>query len=588
MLRTHTCGELNLSLLNRPVKLAGWLQRSRDLGGLFFLDLRDRYGLVQIVIDPSEKPELVQKAKKIPRESVLLIEGVVQPRPKEMVNPGMATGEIEVRPEAVELFSECGELPIPFEEVVDAGEDLRLKYRYLELRRPGMQKSMQIRHRAAQAARNYLDTQNFWEVETPYLMKSTPEGARDFLVPSRINKGRFYALPQSPQTYKQTLMVAGVDRYFQIVRCFRDEDFRADRQPEFTQIDIEMSFAGEEDVYQLVEGLMREVFRASICYEIPKTFSRMTFREALRRYGSDKPDIRFGWELQEATDDLKGLGFKVFDQGVSAGGVIFALPLKAVDFSRKQLDQVQETARECGLPGVVTVKFSAEGLSGPLSKILSGEKAAQLKEHWLNGENGSVFLAAGEFRATVEGLGRLRLKLAEQLQIAKKEGFHFLWVTEFPLFEKDAEGKFASAHHPFTAPVEEDLPFFDTDPFRVRSRAYDLVINGYEIASGSIRIHRRDLQEQIFRRLGISAAEAEEKFGFLLKAFECGVPPHCGAALGFDRLVMLLCGKKTIREVIAFPKTTSGISLMDGSPAEVDAGQLRELGIVLDSIMEEK
>jgi len=584
MYRTHTCGELNQSYEGAEVKLAGWMQRSRDLGGLFFLDLRDRYGLVQIVIDPRSKPELANKARKIPRESVLLIEGIVRARPKEMVNKEMATGEIEVQPEKVEVFSECGELPIPFEEIIDAGEDLRLKYRYLELRRPGMQKNVQLRHRAAQSARSYLDREGFWEIETPCLMKSTPEGARDFLVPSRINRGKFYALPQSPQTYKQILMVAGMDRYFQIVRCFRDEDFRADRQPEFTQIDIEMSFAEESDVFRLTEGLMAEIFRSTIGYEVSLPFPCMTYQSAMRRYGTDKPDTRFGGELLEATEELRGSGFRLFDESIAGGGVIYALPLKTVDFSRRQLDEVQERAKESGLPGVVTAKFTAEGLSGPLSKILSGEKASNLRRIWLGGESGAVFLAAGAFQQIVEGLGRLRLKLGEQQQTAKAEGFHFIWVTDFPLFERDEKGGLSSVHHPFTAPVEADLPYLEGEPYKVRSRAYDLVLNGYEIASGSVRIHRRDLQERVFQRLGISAPEAESKFGFLLKALEYGAPPHCGIAIGFDRLVMLLCGKKSIREVIAFPKTTSGICLMDGSPGEVDFEQLQELGLSIDSI----
>ena len=583
MYRTHTCGELRLRNKDEEVTLAGWLQRSRNLGGLLFIDLRDRYGLVQIVIDPSEKPDLAEKAKHIPRESVITIHGTVRPRPAEMINREMITGEIEVSPVSVDILSVCGELPIPFEEVIDAGEELRLKYRYLELRRPALQKNLEIRHRAAQAVRNHLTSRGFWEIETPFLMKSTPEGARDFLVPSRVNKGKFYALPQSPQTYKQLLMVSGIDKYFQLVKCFRDEDLRADRQLEFTQIDLEMSFVDEEDIFREVEGLIDGLFSNTIGAQLPSEFPRMTHREALEKYGLDKPDIRFGWELVNVTEYVRNTGFKVFDQAVETGGVVYCLPLTGFELSRKQVDKVNELARECGLLGVVAGKFSAEGLNAPLSKFYRDDKIGELKKVALAGNNGTGLFAAGDYNGIISGLGRLRLKLADYFEIEKKPGFHCLWVTEFPLYEEDDENGISPSHHPFTSPVENDLSLLDIDPLNVRSRAYDLVINGYEIASGSIRIHRREIQEKVFEKLGIGKAEAEEKFGFLLKAFEFGVPPHGGIAFGFDRLVMLMCGKTTIREIIPFPKTTSGMSLMDGSPSKAETDQLKELGLKLIS-----
>ena len=581
MLRSHTCGEVGREHAGQTVKLAGWLQRTRDLGGLLFLDLRDRYGLIQVVIDPSERFELAARVRKISRESVIAVTGVVAHRPPEMVNKDMATGEIEVSPSEITVLSECAELPIPFEELTDASEELRLKYRYLELRRPFMQKHLEIRHLAAMTVRKHLDFRGFWEVETPFLMKSTPEGARDFLVPSRMNKGRFYALPQSPQTFKQILMVAGIDRYFQIVRCFRDEDLRADRQPEFTQIDIELSFVSEEDIFSVVEDLAIEVFKETIGAEIEPNFPRMSYDDAISRYGTDKPDIRFGCELQGVSDMVSGCGFRVFDEAERAGEAVIALPLMNIELSRKQVDEVNAIAGECGLAGVVAGKWSGGALNAPLNKFLAGDITAELQTRLLSGENGTALFAAGDKRAVLEGMGRLRLGLGEHLSLPKAAGFHPLWVIDFPLFELDERGKLTYSHHPFTSPLEEDIALLEGEPLKVRSRAYDLVINGYEVASGSIRIHRRELQERVFAKLGIGKEEAEEKFGFLLKAFEYGVPPHGGAAFGFDRLVMLMCGRSSIREVIPFPKTTSGLSKMDGSPAAIASETLDELGIKL-------
>ena len=576
-MRTHTCGELRAAHLGLNVKVAGWLKRTRDLGGLLFIDLRDRYGLVQIKIDPGEQTELAEKVRSIPRESVISVEGEVRSRPQEMINREMDTGEIEISPRSITVLSKCGDLPIPIEEVIDAGEDLRLKYRYLEMRRPEMQKRMALRHKLALSVRRHLDSRGFLEIETPYLMKSTPEGARDFLVPSRLHRGKFYALPQSPQTYKQILMVAGLDRYFQIVRCFRDEDFRADRQPEFTQIDMEMSFVRQGDVIAEVEEMMSVVFKEVAGVEVNPPFPIISYEQALVKYGLDKPDTRFGMELIDVTEIVSNSGFKVFDQAVETGGCVIAIPLENIDLSRKMADEVNSIARECGLPGVIAGKWDGGAFNTPLAKFLAPVKAKELAEKLFKENTGAGLFAAGDRKTTMEGLGRLRVKLSDYLKIEKKGGFHCLWVDNFPLFEYDQEGKLAPTHHPFTAPYEEDLHLLEDEPAKVRSHAYDLVINGYEIASGSIRIHRRDVQERIFRRLGIGEDEAKEKFGFLLEAFEYGVPPHGGIAFGFDRLLMIITGASSIREVIPFPKTTSGLSLMDGSPSAVSLKQLEEL-----------
>jgi len=585
MMRTKTCGEIRAGNVDETVKLAGWVQRTRDLGGLLFIDLRDRYGLVQIFIDPVRQKNLADMARKISRESVISVTGTVRPRPANMVNRDMPTGEVEVSPSEIHILSKCSELPIPFEEIIDAGEDLRLQYRYLELRRPYMQKRLEKRHKLAMTVREHLNSRGFWEIETPFFMRSTPEGARDFLVPSRIHQGSFYALPQSPQTYKQILMVAGMDKYFQIVRCFRDEDFRADRQPEFTQIDMEMSFVDEEDVFAEVEELMAQIFRKVIdSSDFEKKFPRMTYSEAMNVYGTDKPDIRFDWKLKNVTEKVRNCGFKVFDAAVDSDGSVFCLPLDGIELSRKQIDEVNDIALSLGLPGVVASKWNGNEFSSPISRFFSGNRAEELAKIIFEGKTGTILFAAGTEIATKTALGELRLKLAEKFEIEKKSGFHCLWVTEFPLFEVDEEGGITSSHHPFTAPREKDKSDLDKNPFSVCSKAYDLVINGVEIASGSIRIHERKLQEKIFSLLGISEDEAQRKFGFLLKAFEYGVPPHGGVAFGFDRLLMLLCGASSIREIIPFPKTTSGLSLMDGSPAKVSEQQLEELGLKIRSM----
>ena len=581
MMRTHTCGELRNTDEGKTVEVAGWVQRVRDLGGLLFIDLRDRYGLLQIVIDPKSQAEIASQARNIPRESVIKAAGKVQLRPQEMVNPEMVTGAVEIAPFKIEILSPAKELPIPIEEIIDAGEELRLKYRYLELRRPYMQKHLEVRHKTTIAVRNHLDSKEFWEVETPFLMKSTPEGARDFIVPSRLNRGKFYALPQSPQTYKQILMVAGIDRYFQISRCFRDEDLRADRQPEFTQIDMEMSFVTQEDIFSEVESMMEAVFKEVMGITIETPFPRMSYERALAEYGSDKPDVRFGLKLNNVTDILTGCGFRVFDSALENNGVVTAIGLENIELSRKQIDDVNSLARQCGLAGIVAGKWSGETLNAPLNKFLNPEKASILQKQLLNSQNGTALFAAGNPSQILPGMGKLRLQIAKMLDIRKEDGFHSLWVTEFPLFELDEQGEITSSHHPFTSPLEDDLIILHQQPLSVRSKAYDLVINGYEVASGSIRIHKRELQEQIFALLGINKEEAESKFGFLLQAFEYGVPPHGGIAFGMDRLVMLMRGCESIREVIPFPKTTSGISKMDGSPSIVSQDVLEDLGFKL-------
>lgn len=587
MIRNKTCGEIRIDNINEKVTVAGWVQRTRDLGGLLFIDLRDRYGLIQIFIDPVAQRELADFARKITRESVIAVDGIVRPRPENMINKDMPTGEVEISPSEIHILSNCAELPIPFEEIIDAGEDLRLQYRYLELRRPYMQKIMEKRHKLAMTVREYLNSRGFWEIETPFFMRSTPEGARDFLVPSRIHRGSFYALPQSPQTYKQILMVAGMDKYFQIVRCFRDEDFRSDRQPEFTQIDMEMSFVDEEDIFNEVEELMASIFKNVNSYtEFDKKFPRLTYEQALNEYGTDKPDIRFGWKLENVTERVRNCGFKVFDSTVDSGGVVICLPLDGVEVSRKQIEEINEIARSSGLPGVVASKWDGKDFNSPLSKYFTGGKAVELAKFTLKGSTGTVLFAAGQKGIVLTALGELRLQLADKFKINKQPGFNCLWVTDFPMFEKEGENGINSSHHPFTAPKESDLVKLDENPLDVCSRAYDFVINGVEIASGSIRIHERKLQEKVFSILGIGDEEAKKKFGFLLKAFEYGVPPHGGIAFGFDRLLMLLCGASSIREIIPFPKTTSGLSLMDGSPAKVSESQLEELGLKIKTLID--
>lgn len=582
MERSHTCGDLRAAHASERVVLTGWVNRVRDLGGLTFLDLRDRYGMTQVVFDP-EPAELLAAAGRLHMESTVRVEGVVRDRPANMVNAGLATGEIEVVATALSVYADAAPLPFTLEEQDTAHEETRLKYRYLDLRRPGKMKHLLLRHRLAQAARRALDAERFLEVETPVLMKSTPEGARDYLVPSRLHEGRFYALPQSPQTYKQLLMVAGLDRYYQIVKCFRDEDLRSDRQPEFTQIDLEMSFADEGDVQGVAERVISACMREAWGVEPERPLRRMTWREAMDRYGSDKPDLRFGLEIQDLAALAGRSGFGVFEKALADGGVVRGLrvPGAAEAFSRKKVDALQDYARHLGGQGVVVVRWTAEGLSSQIGKFVGDGWLKELAAELGAGEGDLLVLAAGGFRLVAKLLGAMRLRLAGEQGLIDPARHELLWVTDFPMFEYDEEeGRYAAAHHPFTQPNPEQLAA-GVGPADLLSRGYDLVMDGQEIAGGSVRIHEPGMQAKVFELLGISETEAAEKFGFLLEAFRYGPPPHAGCAFGFDRLVMLFSGTENIRDVIAFPKTNSASSPMDGSPGPVDPKQLDELHLAL-------
>jgi len=575
--RTAWCGELRPSDEGREVVLSGWVQRVRDIGGLAFLDLRDREGLAQVVFS-QESGGLLEAAKKLRPEYVVSVRGLVRRRDPGAVNPQMPTGEIEVAASAFDVLAASKVPPFVISDPVQASEELRFKYRYLDLRRPSMQRNIRLRHEAALAVRNHLSRNGFFEIETPFLGKSTPEGARDYLVPSRIYKGRFYALPQSPQLYKQLLMVSGFDRYFQIVRCFRDEDQRADRQPEFTQVDIEMTFPEPEDIYGLVEGLMVSVFE-TIGEKPERPFPRLSHRQSLDAYGSDKPDLRGGMEIRDLTLQGRELGSEIVRKALDEGGVLKGLAVPgAGGHSRSQLDKLNETARGLGAPGIIWLKKAGEWKSslkvgGPAMDLIATALGA--------GERDLVLLAAGNRETSLKVLGEMRKGfLAETVRGSR--AFRFAWITDFPLFEwSEEEGRLVSTHHPFTSPRPEDLPRLESEPAAVRARAYDLVLNGYEVGGGSIRIHDIEVQRRIFRILGLAEKEASDKFGFFLEALNYGAPPHGGIALGFDRLVMLLAGQDSIREVIPFPKTTSALDLMSGSPSGVSSRQLEELGIRL-------
>ena len=578
--RTHTCGALRASDAGGEVVLMGWVDTWRDHGGIIFIDLRDRYGITQIVFNP-EAGEISQRAKALRNEFVIAVPGSVVARPAGMVNKNLPTGEIEVSAADLQILNPAKTPPFEITGRSEAAEDLRLKYRYLDLRRPEMQRNLIVRHQLAQLARRYFDRLGFIEIETPMLMRSTPEGARDYLVPSRIHQGSFYALPQSPQTYKQILMVAGMDRYVQIVRCFRDEDLRADRQPEFTQIDVEMSFVGREEVLEMVEALMAEIMHGVLGVKINRPFPRLSYAEAMARYGSDKPDTRFGLELREVTAAAAESEFKVFAEARAAGKSIIGICVPGAGaYSRKQIDALAQQAVQLGAKGLVALKVSENGWEGSAAKFFTPEKAAQINTVFSAGSGDLLLFVVDEQEKAQTIMGAVRLRLGTELKLIDEGRYDLLWVTDFPLLEFNTEdNRWEARHHPFTAPMDEDLALLATAPERARAKAYDLVLNGYEIAGGSIRIHRRELQEQVFRLLNIGDAEARSKFGFLLEAFEFGAPPHGGIAFGFDRLVMLLAGRKSIRDVIAFPKTNSAISLMDGSPAAVDPKQLEELHI---------
>ncbi len=577
--RTHTCGTLKIQDVNRSVALNGWVNSVRLHGQVIFVDLRDRYGKTQLVFNTDAFKGDFDLVKKLSVEDVISVKGNVQKRDPSAVNPKLPTGEIEVLVRELEILNEAAAMPFLISDRNSATEEFRLKYRYLELRTEELQRNLLIRHWTYQTVRRYLSEHDFVEIETPCLMKSTPEGARDYLVPSRLHHGRFYALPQSPQTYKQLLMISGFDRYFQIVKCFRDEDLRADRQPEFTQIDLEMSFIDEEDVLELCTGLTRTVFKEIKNIDLPDSFPVITYNEAMEKYGTDRPDLRFDMRLQEFkpySDQSEFNAFKTVE-------CVKALVLEGGSkYSRKMIDQLTDFVKHYGAGGLAWMKVDEEGLTGGISKFFSPELKQKIRRD-LNAGVGDILFIVGGMRETVlQALGALRTELGQREGLVDRNVFKPVWVVEFPMFEWNAEEqRYTAMHHPFTSPKPEDLDTLESDPGSARSRGYDLVVNGYEIAGGSIRIHKRDIQRRVFRLLGISDAEAQQKFGFLLEAFRYGAPPHGGIAFGFDRLVMLLAGAPNIREVIAFPKTTSAMSLMDDAPSPVSKERLDELGLQL-------
>jgi len=583
--RTHTCGELRKSNVGEKVVLNGWVDSRRDLGGMIFIYVRDRYGMTQVVFEQSEGSEAYELAKKLRTEYVISVEGKVVPRPADQINSEVSTGEIDVKAEKLIILNEAETTPFQIRDNIDVFEDLRLKYRYLDLRRPKMQKNLLLRHRVYQIVRNYFDENGFVEIETPMLMKSTPEGARDFLVPSRLHKGKFYALPQSPQTYKQILMVSGFDRYFQITKCFRDEDLRADRQPEFTQIDVEMSFVDTEDVFEIVEGLMQRLFKEIWNRDLEIPLPRLSFDEAMEKYGSDKPDLRFGLEMVTLNGIFANTNFRVFRDVLAKNGIITGLLANGCgNYSRNQLDQLTNFVKKLGAGGLVWIKVKNGQLESPVAKFFTDDEKEKLAEKMGAKEGDLILILSDQRSKALSIMGALRLEMAKRLNLIREDTPpSLLWITDFPLLEWDEETqRYYAMHHPFTSPRTEDIPLLETEPGKVKARAYDLVLNGNEIAGGSIRIHNSDLQAKMFKVLGISEKEAEEKFGFLMNAFKYGAPPHGGIAFGFDRLVMLFAGESSIRDVMAFPKTTSGLSLMDDSPSEVSEEQLRELHIKID------
>lgn len=583
MMRTHTCGELRLTDVGARVALCGWVDTVRDHGGVIFIDLRDRYGITQVIFDPRDSQEAWNIAQSTRSEYVIRIEGRVEPRPPAMANPKLATGEIEVRSNAIQILNKSQTPPFPLDdtEAEKVSEDLRLTYRYLDLRRRRMQEALLLRHRLLQATREYFDAHGFVEIETPILTKSTPEGARDYLVPSRVVPGCFYALPQAPQQYKQLLMISGMDRYFQIARCFRDEDLRADRQPEFTQIDLEMSFITPEDIYGIIDGLLAELMRTAGLPEPRLPLPRMSYDDAMNRFGSDKPDLRFGMELTDLTDVFKGTQFKVFGQVVEKGGVVKAINAKGLgSITPRIIDEWTEMAKDAGLGGLAYIRVQPDGTwKSPIVKFFSEAEKEGLAKR-MNMEAGDLVLFAADRRATVNtALGRLRLLAGVAANAIRKDVYAFTWVTDFPLFEMGDDGSVQPMHHPFTSPHPEDVDKLESDPMAVRARAYDIVLNGVELGGGSIRIHDPDLQQRIFRILRLPESEIEDRFGHLIRALRYGAPPHGGLALGADRLVMLLAGRDSIREVTAFPKTQKAMDLMMGAPSKVDPKQLREVHI---------
>lgn len=575
MYRTHNNGELRLQNVNSEVTLCGWVAKRRNFGALVFIDLRDRYGITQLVFNE----DIAAQISDVRNEYVLQVKGTVVERKDK--NPKLATGEIEVVVREVKIVNTAITTPMIIADETDALEDTRLKYRYLDLRRPVLQKNLILRNRITLLVRNYLAKYGFTEVETPILCRSTPEGARDYLVPSRISKGEFYALPQSPQLYKQLLMVGGMDRYFQIARCFRDEDLRADRQPEFSQIDIEMSFVDEEDIWSMTEGLMKEIFKDIKGIDLPE-FKRIPYDTCMEKYGSDKPDLRFDMPLYNVSEVFANTEFKVFENCLNEGGIIQAMNVKngADKFSRKQLDKLQDYVKVYGAKALANLKLTAEGFAGSVTKVLSDAEKEALRTMLNIEENDIVFFVADKKKVAQSSLGALRVKLGHDLDLINKDAYEFLWVTDFPMFEYDEnENRYVAAHHPFTSPNLEDVDKLLSDPAHCYSRAYDLVLNGYELLSGSIRIHDQKLQEKVFEAIGMTLEEAHEKFSWFMDAFQYGTPPHGGVGIGLERLTMILAGTDNIRDVVAFPKTASASDLMAQAPSPVDPAQLKELGI---------
>lgn len=584
--RTHTCGELREEHIGQEVVLNGWVDTRRDLGGLIFIDLRDRYGITQIVFEPSFNEEAHTAGKDLRGEFVVSVEGVVRRRPAETENPALPTGFVDIMVNKLIILNEAKTPPFPIKDEVDTHEDIRLKYRYLDLRRPAIQKNLLLRHKMYQITRKYMDANSFVEVETPVLMKSTPEGARDYLVPSRLHKGKFYALPQSPQQYKQLLMVSGLDRYFQVVKCFRDEDLRADRQPEFTQIDVEMSFVDQENIFAMVEGLMKEFYKEVWNKELETPIQRLTFDEAMERYGSDKPDLRFNLEMKNLNPVFANSDFKVFKEAIENNGIVSGLVAPGCgDYTRNQLDVLTDFTKKLGASGLIWIRVKENDIEAPVAKFFSDEEKKNLVET-LGAKPGDLTLiVSGKKLKALNIMGSLRLEMARRLELIKPDSEpKLLWVTDFPLLEWDEDTKrFYAMHHPFTSPRVEDIPYMESDPGRVKARAYDLVLNGSEIAGGSIRIHDSHLQSLMFKAIGMSEEEANGKFGFLMNAFKYGAPPHGGIAFGFDRMAMIFAHENSIREVIAFPKTASAVSLMDECPSNVSEEQLKELHIRIRS-----
>lgn len=590
MSKRNLAGELRETHVDENVTLKGWVQKRRDLGGLIFIDLRDRSGIVQVVFNPEESKEAIEIADTVRNEYVVSIKGTVVKRDPKTFNPEIPTGEIEVMASQIEIINKSKTPPFQIDGHTDVSEDVRLKHRYIDLRRKELQDTIKLRHQITQSVRNFLNEEAFLEMETPILTKSTPEGARDYLVPSRVNEGEFYALPQSPQLFKQLLMVSGFEQYYQIARCFRDEDLRADRQPEFTQIDIETSFLSSDDIIDLTERMLQKVMKETKNQDVTIPFPRMEYQEAMNRFGSDKPDTRFGLELNDAADIFAQSSFKVFKSAIDSGGELRFLNVKqgSQHFSRKDIDQLTEYVKVYGAKGLAWVKVEEDSLAGPIAKFITEDEQKALLQR-AKAENGDLLLFGADKAGIVfDSLGALRLKIGKELGLIDETKFNFLWVTDWPLLEYDEEAKrYTAAHHPFTLPMERDLELLTTSPEKVHANAYDIVLNGYELGGGSLRIYDRAIQDQMFEALGFTKEQAEEQFGFLLEALEYGTPPHGGIALGLDRIVMLLAGRNNLRDTILFPKTSSARDLMTDAPGTVSDAQLEELSIQLDVDIED-